>query len=70
VIEQPKLPVLAEPRHLVTKALLGAVAGVVLGMVIAFLSQRVAGARTAPSEEAREFFELVDEATPRFLRRG
>jgi len=70
VIEQPRFPVLAEPRHAVTKALLGAVAGAVLGVIIAFLSQRVAGARTAPSQEAREFFELVDEATPRFLRRG
>ena len=70
VIEQPKLPVLAEPRRSVTKGLLGAVAGAVLGVIIAFLSQRVAGARTAPSQEARDFFELVDEATPRFLRRG
>lgn len=70
VIEQPKLPVLAEPRHSVTKALLGALAGAVLGVLIAFLSQRVAGARTASSQEATEFFELVDEATPRFLRRG
>ncbi len=70
VIEQPKLPVLAEPRNSVTKGLLGAVAGAVLGVIIAFLSQRVAGARTASSQEATEFFELVNEATPRFLRRG
>lgn len=70
VIEQPKRPVLAEPRHTVTKAFLGVLAGAVLGVIIAFLSQRVAGARTAPSQEATEFFELVNEATPRFLRRG
>lgn len=70
VIEEPQLPVLAEPRHSVTKALLGGIAGGVLGIVIAFLAQGVAGARTAPTQEAREFFELVDEATPRFLRRG
>jgi uncharacterized protein involved in exopolysaccharide biosynthesis len=70
VIEEPQLPVLAEPRNAAAKALLGGVAGAVLGVIIAFLAQGVAGARTAPTQEAREFFELVDEATPPFLRRG
>lgn len=70
VIEQPQLPVLGEARHSVTKALLGGIAGAVLGVIIAFLAHGVAGARTAPTQEAREFFELMDEATPRFLRRG
>lgn len=70
VIEQPQIPVLPEPRHSVTKALLGGIAGGMIGVVIAFLSYGFSGARAAPTEEAREFFELVDEATPRFLRRG
>lgn len=70
IIEQPQIPVLAEPRHSVTKALLGGIAGAVFGVIIAFLAQGVSGARTASTEEAREFFELVNEATPRFLRRG
>lgn len=70
VIEEPQLPVLPESRHAVSKGLLGGIAGAVIGVVIAFLAQGVAGARTAPTQEAREFFELIDEATPRFLRRG
>jgi uncharacterized protein involved in exopolysaccharide biosynthesis len=70
LIEQPQLPVLPEPRHSVTKALLGGIAGAILGAVIAFLSYGVSSARTAPTAESREFFELVDQATPRFLRRG
>ncbi len=70
IIEQPQRPVLPEPRHSVTKALLGGIAGGIIGVIIAFLAQGVSGARTASTEEAREFFELVDEATPRFLRRG
>ncbi|HUQ48640.1 MAG TPA: hypothetical protein VM053_10400 [Gemmatimonadaceae bacterium] len=70
IIEQPQLPVLPEPRRSVTKALIGGVAGGILGVIIAFLAQGVSGARTGSTEEAREFFELVDEATPRFLRRG
>jgi uncharacterized protein involved in exopolysaccharide biosynthesis len=70
VIEQPRVPVLAEPRHTVGKTALGGLAGAVLGIAIAFLANGFAGARTAPSDEAREFFHLVDEATPRFLRRG
>jgi uncharacterized protein involved in exopolysaccharide biosynthesis len=70
ILEQPQLPVLPEPRHSVTKALLGGVTGAILGVIIAFLAQGVSGARTGSTDEAREFFELVDEATPRFLRRG
>ena len=70
LIEQPQIPVLPEPRHSVTKALLGGIAGSLLGVVIAFLAYGVSAARTAPTAESREFFELVDQATPRFLRRG
>ena len=70
ILEQPQLPVLAEPRHSVTRALLGGIAGALIGTTIAFLAHGVSGARTASTEESREFFELVNEATPRFLRRG
>jgi hypothetical protein len=40
-----------------------------LGMLVAFLMQAVAGARRQPSVEAQEFFHLIEDATPRFLRR-
>jgi tyrosine-protein kinase Etk/Wzc len=70
VLEQPQLPVLPESRRSISKTLLGGIAGGILGVIIAFLAQGVSGARAGPTQEAREFFELVDEATPRFLRRG
>ncbi len=70
VLEDPRLPVVGEARKSVQKGVLGGLVGGMLGVLIAFLAQGVAGARRAPSEEAREFFQLVKEATPRFLRRG
>jgi uncharacterized protein involved in exopolysaccharide biosynthesis len=70
ILEQPQIPVLPETRGTVTRTLLGGISGAIIGVIIAFLAQGVSGARTGSTEEAREFFELVDEATPRFLRRG
>ena len=70
ILEHPQIPVLPETRGTVTKTLLGGISGAIIGVIIAFLAQGVSGARTASTDEAREFFELVDEATPRFLRRG
>ena len=69
ILESPRLPVLPESRQLVRKTLTGALAGIVLGIVIAFFGHGVAGARRTESDEAREFFLLVENATPRFLRR-
>jgi uncharacterized protein involved in exopolysaccharide biosynthesis len=70
VLEDPRLPVVAEPRKTVLKALLGGFGGVLLGMLITFLGQGLAGARTAPNKEEREFFALLAAATPRFRKRG
>jgi len=70
VLEAPRLPVVGESRRLVSKGVLGGLAGVVLGLLVAFLGEELAGARRESSGEALEFFELVEEATPRFLRRG
>jgi uncharacterized protein involved in exopolysaccharide biosynthesis len=69
VLESPRLPVVGEARNSVKKGVLGGFVGGMLGVLIAFLAQGVASARRVPNEEAREFFRLVDEATPRFLRR-
>ncbi len=69
VLEEPHLPVVAEKRGSVRKAVLGSFVGGLIGALIAFISQAMAGVRRAPSEEAAEFFKLVREATPRFLRR-
>lgn len=70
VLEAPQLPVVGEARRSVQKAAMGWLAGGMLGVLVAFIVQGVAGAQRAPTEEAREFFQLVKEATPRFLKRG
>lgn len=70
VLEGPLMPVVPESRKVVLKGMLGAVAGGVLGCLLALLAHGLVSARQRPGEEAREFFRLVDEATPRLLRRG
>jgi len=69
-LEDPRLPLISESRGTAIKLILGALAGGFLGIVIAFLADAMVAARRAPSEEAREFFQLVEEVTPRFLKRG
>lgn len=69
VLEHPRMPVLGEPRGSVQKAILGILIGGALGLLIAFIAQGVSGAKRAPNDETREFFRLVEEATPRFLGR-
>jgi hypothetical protein len=69
VLENPRLPVVGESRRVAQKTVVGGLTGAMLGVLIAFLAQGVSGARKAPSEEASEFFQLVSDATPRFLRR-
>ena len=70
ILENPRLPVVAEPRRLVLKGTLCGLAGGILGALLALLAEGVSGARREPSGEVREFFQLVEQATPRFLRRG
>lgn len=70
VLDQPRLPLFAEARRSILKGVLGGLVGCMLGSLIAFLAQGVASARSHPGGEAQEFFKLVEEATPRFLRRG
>lgn len=69
VIEKPQLPIVGEPRKSVQKAVVGGLVWGALGLLVAFLLQGVKAARRASSEEAGEFFRLIDDATPRFLRK-
>lgn len=68
LLESPRLPVMGDARGSVQKALLGAFAGLVLGTFVAFLMRGLGDARQEPTDEAQEFFLLLREATPRFLR--
>ena len=70
VLEDPRLPVVGKPRNSLQKGILGGIAGVLIGVMIAFLLERVALARSAPTNAAQEFFALAREATPRLLRRS
>jgi uncharacterized protein involved in exopolysaccharide biosynthesis len=69
ILEQPRLPVMPEGRGTVSKALLGLIGGVAVALLIAFIVEGFATARRRPSDEAREFFRLVDESKPRRFRR-
>ena len=69
VLEDPRLPVVGEPRGTVSKGMLGGLAGGLFGMLAAFLAGAVGGVRRAPSADAQEFFRLLQEAAPRFLKR-
>ena len=68
VIESPRLPTLPEPRNRVVKVLMGGLVGAVLGLFLAFLHQAFAVARSDRKDDAHEFFALVDDATPSFLK--
>jgi len=70
ILDQPRMPVMPEGRGTVSKALLGAIAGTAVALLIAFVVEGLATARRQPSDEAREFFRLVDETKPRRFRRG
>ena len=67
VLENPRLPVVGEARKTPLKAVLGGVAGGMLGALIAFTAHGMARARRGSGEEV-EFFRQLDEVIPRFLR--
>lgn len=69
ILDQPRMPVMPEGRGTVSKALLGAIAGTAIALLVAFIVEGFAAARRQPSDEAREFFRLVDETKPRRFRR-
>jgi uncharacterized protein involved in exopolysaccharide biosynthesis len=69
VIEEPRRPVIPEARRTILKAALGGIGGTLLGIFIAFVTLLTARARRTPDSEAQEFFALVDQVRPRFLKR-
>jgi capsule polysaccharide export protein KpsE/RkpR len=69
VLEKPQLPIVGQPRKSVQKAIVGGFGWGMVGVLIAFLLDGFKSGRTAPSQEAGEFFRLVDDATPRFLKK-
>lgn len=68
VLEAPRLPIVPENRKTVPKFLLGGLGGLAVSTLLAFFAQGMAAARRARTKEALEFFQLVENATPRFLR--
>jgi uncharacterized protein involved in exopolysaccharide biosynthesis len=69
ILEPPALAVVGEPRNTVKKAVLGGFAGVMIALLLAYPLRALATARRESPERSQEFFQLLDEATPRFLRR-
>lgn len=69
VLEQPRIALRPERRQSLLKSILGGLAGGMIGVLIAFLAEAITRAQRRPSEDAREFFQLVRNATPSALRR-
>lgn len=69
LLERPQRPATGESRRTALKAIVGALAGAMIAVVLAVFSLALSGARNDAGEDAREFFSLLDAATPRFLRR-
>jgi hypothetical protein len=69
VLEAPRLAFKPEKRKTSLKASAGAVGGLGLGIVLAFLWDLLRSARRSEDDDAREFFQLLEEVKPRFARR-
>jgi uncharacterized protein involved in exopolysaccharide biosynthesis len=69
VLEQPEVPTEREARGTVKRFLFGGLLGATIGVVIAFISRWLATTRNTTTHESREFFELMEQATPRFIKR-
>jgi len=70
VLENPRLPVVSEARRSLRKGVLGGLIGGMLGVMIALLADAAGRARRESGGEGREFFRLLEDLTPRWLRRG
>jgi len=69
VLENPRLPVVNEARGALQRGVLGGLVGGMLSVMIAFLADAARRARRESGEAGGEFFLLLEEATPRWLRR-
>lgn len=69
VLEEPRLPVLGEPRRSPLKAVVGAILAGAVAALFAFGAHAARKARGTTDDETREFLQLVNAATPRFLRK-
>jgi hypothetical protein len=69
ILENPRLAAFPESRRVVLKTLLGFIVGLTAAVLAALLWQVASRSRETDTNEAREFAALVQEATPRFLRR-
>lgn len=69
VFETPRLPLYPEPRNLALKAVLGAIVGGTLAVLLAFAAHLFTRARDDSADDARQFFELLDSSKPKFMRR-
>jgi LPS O-antigen subunit length determinant protein (WzzB/FepE family) len=69
ILESPRLPAVAKPRNMVLRILIGGLGGGMLGVLFALAANGMAGARRASTDDARDFFQLLEEAKPRFPKR-
>jgi uncharacterized protein involved in exopolysaccharide biosynthesis len=68
VLDAPQLPLKSLGRKTLVKALAGALLGGTAAVAMALFMESLARARRKPSDEAQEFFALVEQAAPSFLR--
>ena len=66
VLEPPELPIMPDPRGGKRKAMLGVLVGLALGIVLAFVLDRLAANRNVRSDEFAEFAALKSEAISDF----
>jgi len=70
VLENPRIAFEPVPRRMAVRVLLGGIAGAMVGVLFAFLADAVARARRSRREDSQEFFRLVENATPKALKRN
>lgn len=69
ILEEPRLPLVPESRKVAIRTLLGGLGGAAVAILIAFLLHGLANARRTAGPGTAEFFRLLEDATPRPLRR-